>query len=57
MICRDEASFAALIDGDGEVTDFMKLTGITFSKRSWKDLDREAKVRYTLIVLHFVIDF
>ena len=54
MLHRNDASFAALIDGDGEVTDFMRLPGIIFSKRARNPEDRKAKVLPSLLPLYFL---
>ena len=41
---RNDASFAAMIDGDGAMTDFMRLPGIIFSKRARNLEDKKLKV-------------
>ena len=40
---RDEASFCAVVDGDGEVIDFQRLPYITRRKNSWNKEEREQK--------------
>ncbi len=42
---RDEAAFGAITDGDGEVTDYVRLTGITKRRNAWREEDREKKVQ------------
>ena len=51
MICRDSASFGALLDGDGDVTDYIKLKGITKKKNAFNQIDRGNKVQYVLIII------
>ncbi|ESO97932.1 hypothetical protein LOTGIDRAFT_103494 [Lottia gigantea] len=41
---KDPSSFCALIDGDGEVTDYLRLTHLTTRIKSWRQQDREGKV-------------
>ena len=41
---RNDASFAALKDGDGAMTDFMRLPGIIFSKHARNVEDKKLKV-------------
>ena len=37
-------AFAAMIDGEGEVTDFLRLKHLMKRKNSWKEQEREEKV-------------
>uniref|UniRef100_A0A4D5R9G5 Transcription elongation factor SPT6 n=1 Tax=Scolopendra viridis TaxID=118503 RepID=A0A4D5R9G5_SCOVI len=39
----DTAAFSALVAGDGEVTDYLRLPNILKRKNAWKESDREAK--------------
>jgi len=41
---RDEASFGAVIDGDGEVTDFLRLPHVMKRRGGWNRDDAELKV-------------
>lgn len=41
----DEASFACVIDGDGEVVDFLKLEYLDKRRNSWRKDEREGKER------------
>ncbi|XP_050409437.2 transcription elongation factor SPT6 [Patella vulgata] len=41
---KDPSSFCALIDGDGEVTDYLRLTSLTVRRNSYRQQEREAKV-------------
>jgi len=41
---RDEASFCAIIDGDGEVTDFLRLPHVMKRRGGWNRDDAELKV-------------
>lgn len=43
-IFRDVPAFSALIDGDGEFVEYLRLPGLLFRKNSWKDKERQAKV-------------
>ena len=43
-----------MIDGDGEMTDFMRLPGITYSKRSRNPEDKKLKVR-TIAFIQFEV--
>lgn len=43
-ILRDVPAFSALIDGDGEFVEYLRLPGLLYRKNSWKDKEREAKV-------------
>ena len=38
-----------MIDGDGEVTDFLRLKNFMKRKKSWKEEDREEKVGKTSV--------
>jgi hypothetical protein len=40
----ETSSFGALIDGEGQVTDFIRLVNITKSHHAWRAVDREGKV-------------
>ena len=40
---RDIAPYGAMINGDGEVTDFVKLAFLLCRKNSWKETEREGK--------------
>ena len=40
----DEAAFGVIIDGDGAVTDYVRLPHIRKRKNSWRKEDRENKV-------------
>ncbi|KAK6192106.1 hypothetical protein SNE40_003644 [Patella caerulea] len=40
---KDPSSFCALIDGDGEVTDYLRLTSLTVRRNSYRQQEREAK--------------
>ncbi|XP_071094189.1 transcription elongation factor SPT6-like [Haliotis cracherodii] len=40
---RDSTAFGALIDGDGEVTDFIRLEHILKRRNAWRQMDRDAK--------------
>ena len=40
---RDEPAFCALVDGDGEVTDFLRLVNLMKHKKSFRREDREDK--------------
>jgi len=40
---RDEASFSAIVDGDGEVVDYLRLPHITKRKMGWNAEEREQK--------------
>lgn len=48
MFCRDRdvdtAAFGVMIDGEGQVTDFIRLVNLVKSIRSWREVDREGKV-------------
>lgn len=44
---REVASYCALVDGDGEVTDFMKLQRLMVYKNTPVRQEREGKVRVT----------
>jgi transcription elongation factor SPT6 len=41
---RDEASFCAIVDGDGEVTDFLRLPHIMKRRNGWNKEDASLKV-------------
>jgi hypothetical protein len=41
---RDEASFCAIVDGDGEVTDFLRLPHIMKRRNGWNKEDAALKV-------------
>ena len=43
------ASFGALVDGDGVVTDFIKLQFLMLRKNSWRERERDLKVGYIYI--------
>ena len=43
---REMTGFAALVNGEGEVTDFIRLQNLTKRVRSWREKEREEKVRY-----------
>ena len=40
----ETSSFGALSDGEGQVTDFIRLVNITKSHHAWRAVDREGKV-------------
>lgn len=40
---KDVPAFCALIDGDGEFVEYLRLAGLLFRRNSWKDKEREAK--------------
>ena len=42
---KDEAAFAAIIDGDGVVTDYIRLPHLTKRKKAWRKDEREHKVK------------
>ena len=44
LFFRDLASYGVIIDGDGQVTDFIKLQFLMMRKNSWKERERELKV-------------
>ena len=46
--CRDEASFGAVIDGDGEVTDFLRLPHVMKRRGGWNRNDADLKVSTNL---------
>ena len=48
---RDMTGFGALVNGDGEVTDFLRLQNITKRARSWRERERAEKVRKLLFIL------
>jgi len=41
---RDEASFCAVVDGDGEMTDFLRLPHIMKRRNGWNRDDADLKV-------------
>jgi len=41
---REEASFCAVVDGDGEVADFLRLPHIMKRRNGWNRDDAELKV-------------
>ena len=47
---RDEASFCAVVDGDGEVTDFVRLPHVMKQRNGWNRDHAELKVS-TLLTL------
>ena len=51
---RDTATFGALIDPDGQVTDFIRLANMKFRRNAWREMDRKAKVR-ALYTCRYVI--
>ena len=51
LFSRDEVSFCAVIDGDGEVTDFLRLPHIMKRKNGWNKDDAALKVN----IIHDVI--
>lgn len=42
---KDEAAYAVVIDGDGAVTDYIRLPHLLKRKRSWREEEREQKVK------------
>jgi len=53
MVCgrRDEASFCAVIDGDGEVADFLRLPHVMKRRGGWNRDDAELKVTNLCVLL------
>ena len=47
-------SFGALIDGEGQVTDFIRLVNLTKSRHSWRAVDREGRVKSILFQNNFM---
>lgn len=43
VVCREEPAFCALVDGDGEVTDFLRLVHILKRRNAYRKEDREGK--------------
>ena len=41
---RDTPAFATIIDGNGQVTDFLRLQDMTKRRNAWRPKDKEAKV-------------
>ncbi|VDI00276.1 transcription elongation factor SPT6 [Mytilus galloprovincialis] len=52
----DTASFGALIDGEGQVTDFIKLVSLIKSNRAWRAVDREGKANDLKRLKEFIAD-
>lgn len=48
------AGFAAVVDGDGEMTDFIRLPHIMKRKNAWKDVDRDNKVKNQVNLLGII---
>lgn len=51
----DQASFAAIVDGDGEVTDHLRLVHLTKRKNSFKAEERRLKVKPKFFSVNFDI--
>ena len=47
---REEASFCAVVDGDGELGDFLRLPHIMKRRGGWNRDDAELKVTITLFL-------
>lgn len=45
LFCRDHPVFCALVNGEGEVTDFLRLPYFTKRRNAWREEERERKVR------------
>ena len=52
---REEASFCAVVDGDGELGDFLRLPHIMKRRGGWNRDDAELKVTTTLLLLMVVV--
>ena len=48
--------FGALVNGDGEVTDFLRLQNITKRARSWREKERTEKVQKISLKLLSVVE-
>lgn len=44
MFCRDHPVFCALVNGEGEVTDFLRLPHFTKRRNAWREDERDKKV-------------
>lgn len=44
LFCRDHPVFCALVNGEGEVTDFLRLPHFTKRRNAWREEEREKKV-------------
>lgn len=52
----ETSSFGALIDGEGQVTDFIRLVNITKSHHAWRAADREGKEQDLKKLKEFIAD-
>ena len=52
LLSREEASFCAVVDGDGEVTDFLRLPHIMKRRNGWNRDDADLKVNNVNIRCH-----
>lgn len=43
--------FCALVNGEGEVTDFLRLPHFTKRRNAWREEEREKKVRLSVAVV------
>ncbi len=47
----DQASFCCVIDGDGEMLDYMRLVHFTKRRKSFREDDRRLKVGFVCFVM------
>ncbi|KAL3856432.1 hypothetical protein ACJMK2_011193 [Sinanodonta woodiana] len=54
VTARETTSFGAQIDGDGQVTDFIRLPGLTYRKNAFRTTEREEKEKTLAKLKEFI---